>query len=176
MATPTLAEFLARYAPDGQRVAADITAERDADSNSPLVIVRHGRFAAVLALMPFNGNSVGDGAHLCIDVHPFVDGLDATAGVFGMTEGRKVTFPDETGQHSHGWPSAHGISVLIGEQDGPDDPDAIPAAAARLKASLEYVRENGFGECVDDDSIIEEAATRYLEAIGGRRPMTVPGA
>lgn len=109
----TVDEFLSCHDPDGTRVVADITPQRDAAGNSPLVVVRHpdGRLAAVLALMPFSG----EGAHLCIDVHPFADGRDATAGVFGMTTGRRWQLPD-TGSTSHGWPSANLIAVLIGEQ------------------------------------------------------------
>jgi hypothetical protein len=103
-----LAEFLAVYDPDGTRVIADVTPARDADENSPFVIVRHGEFTAVLALMPFED-------HLCVDVHPFTRGGDATAGVFGMTEGQRWCLPD-TGTASHGWPSAHLIAVLIGAQ------------------------------------------------------------
>ena len=69
-----LADFLATYDPDGTRVKARIRAERDKDGNSPFIVVEHGSFTAVLTLMPFDG----DKAHLCIDVHPFVDGEDAT--------------------------------------------------------------------------------------------------
>lgn len=105
----TLAEFLARHDPDGTRVLADITPVRDSDRNSPFIIVRHGPHAAVLALMPFDD-------HLCIDVHPFESGQDATAGVFGMTTGRQWQLPD-TGTTSHGWPSAHLVAVLVGKQD-----------------------------------------------------------
>jgi hypothetical protein len=72
----TLTEFLAAYDPDGTRIVADIEAVRDADGYSPLIIVRCGRFAAVLALMPI------DGKYLDIDVHPFTDGQEATAGAF----------------------------------------------------------------------------------------------
>lgn len=103
--------FMAAFDPDGTRVIADITPVRDADGNSPFVVVRHGRFAAVLCLMPFSG----DDGHLCIDVHPFADGQDATAAPFGMTDGRRVQFPP-TGKTSHGWPATHGVSVLIGKQ------------------------------------------------------------
>lgn len=106
----TLAGFLARYDPDGTRVAAEITPERDKDGSSPFIIVRHGRFAAVLCLMPFED-------HLCIDIHPFTDGQDATAGAFGMSDGRRVSFP-VTGTTSHGWHSAHLVTVLVGEQEG----------------------------------------------------------
>jgi len=105
----TIDQFLAMH---GTRVVADITAERDADGNSPLVVVRHGRFAAVLALMPFSDNT-----HLCIDVYPFADGTEATAGVFGMSDGQRWCLPAH-GPTSHGWPSAHLIAVLVGEQAG----------------------------------------------------------
>jgi hypothetical protein len=111
MAEPTFDAFMARYDPDGTRVIADIDVQRDADDNSPFIVVRHGGFTAVIVPMPFDGA----GAHLCIDVHPFADGQDASAGVFGITAGRQWCFPP-TGQTSHGWPSTHGVSVLIGEQ------------------------------------------------------------
>jgi hypothetical protein len=107
----TLSEFLATYDPDGTRVIADITPVRDDDGNSPFVIVRHGKFTAILALMPFSG----DKAHLCIDVHAFVNDMEATGSVFGMDEGRRYTLP-ATGTTSHGWDSAGLIAVLIGEQ------------------------------------------------------------
>lgn len=110
----TLEEFLTRYDPDGTRVITDVTPERDADGNSPFVIIRHGRFAAILCLMPFDGED----AHLCIDVHPFADDRDATAGAFGMSDGTRVCFPAvTTGTTSHGWPSAHLVSVLVGKQE-----------------------------------------------------------
>ena len=108
----TLREFLAEHDPDGTRTKADIEAVRDSYGNSPLVIVRHGRFAAVLALMP----SDGKGAHLDIDVHPFVNGLKATAGVFGMTRGRRHQGLPVTGTASAGFNSANLVAVLIGEQ------------------------------------------------------------
>jgi hypothetical protein len=107
----TLTEFLTAADPDGTRVVADIEAVRDGDGNSPLVIVRHGRFAAVLALMPFSNAD----AHLCIDVHAFADGEQATAGAFGMTTGRRHELP-ATGTTSRGWNSASLVAVLIGEQ------------------------------------------------------------
>jgi len=103
-----LSGFMARFDPDGSRTAADITPVRDADGNSPFVVVRHGKFTAVLSLMPFED-------HLCIDVHAFADGQDAAAGVFGMTTGRRFTLP-ATGQTSHGWNAARLITVLIGKQ------------------------------------------------------------
>ena len=170
MAHETLAGFLSAYDPDGTRVIADITTERDDDGNSPFVIVRHGEFTAVLALMPFTASAGDPGSHLCIDIHPFVNGLDAAAGVFGMTEGSRVRFPEVTGLHSHGWPAARLVSVLIGRQEDAGDPDAQRVFSAALAAALKRVAENGFGECVDDDAIIELAAVAYLGAIGGRIP------
>jgi len=109
----TLDEFLALYDPDSTRVVADITPARDADGNSPFIIVRHGRFTAVLALMPFTG----EGAHLCIDTFSFVDGKDATAGVFGMSNGQRSALLPSLGTKSHGWYSAHTVAVLFGEQE-----------------------------------------------------------
>lgn len=108
MPAKTLTEFLATYDPHGGRTITEITPERDQNGSSPFIIVRHGRFTAVLALMPFDD-------HLCIDVFPFVDGNDATAGVFGLSAGHQWQLPD-TGTTSHGKPSAHTIAVLIGEQ------------------------------------------------------------
>ena len=116
----SLAEFLAVYDPDGTRVVADITPVWDADGSSPFVIVRHGRFAAVLSLIPFDG----DGAHLCIDVHPFADGEDATAAVFGMSDGYQWWLKPGTKTTSHKAASARGVSVLIGEQGTTGDDTA----------------------------------------------------
>lgn len=111
----SLTEFMRRADPDGSRVTADIEVQRDADGNSPFVVVRYGKFTAVLALMPFDDKGEFAG-HLCIDVHPFVDEQDATAAVFGMSNGCKWWLQTTSGTTSHGAPSAHGISVLIGEQ------------------------------------------------------------
>jgi hypothetical protein len=112
--TKTLSEFLATYDPDGTRVVADVEAIRDNDGNSPFIIVRHGRFAAVLALMPFTGED----AHLCIDVHPFADGEQATASIFGMSNGYQadLVINDATRTTSFRRPSANLVAVLIGEQ------------------------------------------------------------
>lgn len=108
-APKTLTEFLNRYDPHGKRTITEITPERDADGNSPFIVVRHGRFAAVLALMPFDD-------HLCIDVFAFTDGEDATTGIFGMSNGQRWRFP-VTGTTSHGWNSVHTVALLIGEQN-----------------------------------------------------------
>jgi hypothetical protein len=158
MAHQTLAGFMAAYDPDGSRVKAEITARRNAAGDSPFIVVRHGEFTAVLALMPFDD-------HLCIDVHSFTGGQDAAAGVFGMTEGCRVSFPDVTGVRSHGWAAAGTVSVIVGEQDGEADPAAQRKEAADLAAALTEIGKNGFGDCVDDDSVIEAAARAYLAII-----------
>lgn len=110
MTAETFGEFMRAFDPAGTRTVTEIRPVRDADGNSPFVVVRHGRFTAVLALMPFDD-------HLCIDVHPFADDRAATAGVFGMSAGRTWRLP-VTGALSHGWPSASLISVLTGRQEG----------------------------------------------------------
>lgn len=107
----TLAEFLALADPDRTRVVADIEAVRDANGDSPLIIVRTpgGKYAAVLAVM--------DLGYLDIDVHPFMDGASATASVFAMSQGRDALIPAApTGTTSVKRPSAPLVAVLIGEQ------------------------------------------------------------
>jgi hypothetical protein len=162
MAEHTLDGFLARYDPDGSRVVFDLRAERDANGDSPLIIIRDeaGR-VAVINPMPL-------GNHLCIDVHPFIGGLDAVAGVFGMTAGRRISLPETGGAHqlrSHGWPAVRLVSVIVGEQEGLDDPDVQAATASELKAALEVIDAIGFGASVDDDSVVRAAARAYLDAI-----------
>lgn len=109
----TLTEFMSTYDPEGTRVVLDIdVTKEDPQANSPWIVVRFGDYAAVLTLM-------GVQDHLCIDVHPFVNGAKATAGVFGMSEGFRKHPPAINPEHpttSHGWNSAALVSVLIGEQ------------------------------------------------------------
>jgi len=75
---------------------------------SPFIIIRHGEFTVIV-------NPIGLGDHLSVDVHSFVAGEDATAGVFGMSTGKRWSLP-KTGTKSHGWPSANLVAVLVGEQ------------------------------------------------------------
>ena len=111
MAAHSLTEFMARYNPDGTHPVTEIeamssgTGERHA---SHFIIVRHGPWTALV-------NPLGCGDHLCIDVHPFMDGENATAAAFGMTEGRRVQFP-HTGMTSYGYPSCGLVAVLLGGQ------------------------------------------------------------
>jgi hypothetical protein len=139
-----LGRFMARFDPDGSRTVADITPVRDANGDSPFVVVRHGEFAAVIALMPL-------GDHLCIDVHPFVSGQDAAAGVFAISGGHRIELPP-TGRTSHGFPAVGIASVVIGEQGtGPvtrslRDGDALRVTGGRWQGftgQVEHVNKTG---------------------------------
>lgn len=69
MAAQTLAEFMAKYDPEGDRTVAIVEAKSPNDG-TPFVVARAGKFTAVITLA-----NLGD--HLSIDIHPFVDGQDA---------------------------------------------------------------------------------------------------
>jgi hypothetical protein len=106
-----LADFLADYNSDGSHPVTEITIPADSSQSappSPFIIVRCGDKVAIINPMGFHD-------HLCVDVHSFVAGEDATAGVFGMSAGKRWALP-ETGTTSHGWNSANLIAVLVGEQ------------------------------------------------------------
>lgn len=107
MAKETFEEFAQVYLP------ADVqTIEVPGDAEAwPVVVVKHGKYTAVVQFM-------GLGSHLCIDVHPFVDGKAARAGVFGMEEGRRIeAFADAaSGGTSRQLPATRLVAVLIGEQ------------------------------------------------------------
>jgi hypothetical protein len=104
----SLKEFMARFAPGGQRVVAEIKPDRDERGDSPFIVIRDGDRTAVICVMSLDN-------HLCIDVHPFIGGQAATASVFGIADGHDVQLP-ATGTTSHGKPSVGLASVLIGEQ------------------------------------------------------------
>lgn len=111
----TLAEFIRRFAPDGRRVVAEVTTDRDEHGDSPFIIVRDGDRTAVICVMALGDDEDGS-RHLCIDVHPFLDDREATASVVGIVNGRDVQLPP-TGTTSFGRPSLPGIaSVIIGAQ------------------------------------------------------------
>jgi len=93
-----------------------IDVPHEKDGSSPFIVVRHGDYTVVI-------NPLGLGDHLSVDIHSFVKGEDATAGVFAMSNGRRWTLGDSpkesvTGTKSHGWPSAGLVAVLVGEQTG----------------------------------------------------------
>ena len=82
------------------------------------VKVEVGPYTAMLCCMAVGE---GDDAYLDIDVHPFVDGDHATAGVFGMSEGYRAALdtrnmPEGKQTTSQGWPSANMLAVLVGKQ------------------------------------------------------------
>jgi hypothetical protein len=109
MPTNDLNEFLAKYNESGTHPVTVIDVPISESGNSPFIIIRSGDKVALVNPLAFDD-------HLCIDVHSFVADEDATAGVFGMSKGRRWAFPT-TGTTSHKWNSAALISVLIGDQD-----------------------------------------------------------
>jgi hypothetical protein len=112
-------DFLAKYNASGEHPVTiiDVPDSNAASSQaSPFIVIRHGDKVALV-------NPIGLGDHLSVDIHSFVAGDDATAGVFGMTKGARWELP-ETGTTSHKWNSAALVAVLIGEQGGPRKPKA----------------------------------------------------
>jgi hypothetical protein len=102
-----LTEFLAEYNGDGSHPVTEINVE-GGNEPSPFIIIRHGDKTVIV-------NPLGLGDHLSVDIHSFVAGEDATAGVFGMSNGKRWALP-ETGTTSHKWNSANLIAVLVGDQ------------------------------------------------------------
>ncbi len=127
MAANTLAEFIDTYCtPKAAYVSA--TAIRmgasypridvgDTDDRWPSVLVTAGDKAAVVRFKNVAADDPHE-QHLCIDVHPFVHGRKARAGVFGLEVGRRLEgFPDSQADGtSHGFPAAHLVAVLVGRQ------------------------------------------------------------
>jgi hypothetical protein len=103
--TTTLDGFLDCYTGDREVMEFDLDLAPD---KSPFIVIRYGEHVMVL-----NPMALSD--HLCLDVHPFHKGRDATAGVFGMSNGARYTF-EKTGTTSHKWPSTGLVAVLLGEQ------------------------------------------------------------
>lgn len=109
MAQKNLNEFLTFYNKDGSHPVTEIELNpNDGYNDSPFIVVHSGPYAVII-----NPQQLDD--QLSIDVHPFVGGEPATAGVFGMPFGRRVRFP-ATGTTSAGFPSASLVVVLVGEQ------------------------------------------------------------
>jgi hypothetical protein len=105
-------EFFDKFAGDDRQII-DVEVEHSSilhgeGKQQTWVVVRYGDKTMVLDL-------AGLGDHLSVDVHSFIDGKDATAGVFGMSQGRRweLAGPPTT---SHRFPSAHMVTVLLGEQ------------------------------------------------------------
>jgi hypothetical protein len=129
----TLDELVALAHADGHTVT-EVDATRNEKGLAPFIVIRHGELAFVMRVMPFDD-------HLCADVRSYIGGAPVTAGAFGMTDGRRVMFP-ETGDTSLGWNSANLISVLVGPQG--TTPPAAPAAG------LTYAQEQAAGAVADD--------------------------
>lgn len=106
MTNRTLDEFLTTYGNDREVIEIDLAFYR-ADQ-SPYIVVKHGEYAVVL-------HPMGLSDHLCVDAHPFVDGKEATAAAFGMTEGVRSELTS-AGTKSYGWPSDVLVALLIGRQ------------------------------------------------------------
>lgn len=106
-----LDNFLATY---GDRVIADINLEAFAAEHigeAPMFIVRFGDKVAVIHPM-----LVAD--YIDIDVHPFVDGKDASAAVIGFIPTNRLDSfdPKATPSRSNGLPAANLVAVIIGNQ------------------------------------------------------------
>ena len=110
----TFNEFVAVYgSPDKPHPVIEVGPEA---ADWPSVVVKFGDYTAIVQFMGVGAD--GDSPHLCIDVHPFVNGQAARASVFGMEVGRRVEAfraGDTTGT-SLGLPATPFVAVLIGEQ------------------------------------------------------------
>jgi hypothetical protein len=134
----TLDELVALAHADGHTVT-EVDATRNEQGLAPFIVIRHGELAFVAHVMPFDD-------HLCADVRSYIGGAPVTAGAFGMTDGRRVTFP-ETGDTSLNWNSTNLVSVLVGPQGTTPPPAPPPAAPA---AGLTYAQEQAGGQLADE--------------------------
>ena len=109
----TFESFMRTYGrPDGNHPVFEVG---DSIEAWPTIVVRFGDTIAVMQLCGVGAD--GDHPHLSIDIHAFVAGRLARAGVFGMENGRRYeAFDDTAPGTSHGWPAVQGVTVLIGEQ------------------------------------------------------------
>lgn len=105
----TLDEFLTQYAPDPKRVVLDIEVPAQADGETPFIVLRYGDYTMVV-------NPMGLRDHLCVDVHPFINGQAANVAAMGMTQGVRHSFPTGDLPTSHGWPAVAMLSALLGAQ------------------------------------------------------------
>jgi hypothetical protein len=110
--TSTLDSFLATYGTPETIVAdIDLANFNVDDGNSPMIVVRFGNKAVVI-----NPMAVSD--YIDIDVHPFVDGKEASAAVLGFSpENRFVGFtPEDTLLRSNELPAVGLVAVVVGKQ------------------------------------------------------------
>ncbi len=115
----TLDEFMKNYASGdaASRVVLDMEVQPfTEDSLSPFIVLRFRGRVMVLDAMALSGKD-GENEHLCLDVHSFIDGQEARAGVFGMEQGARVQFPAaKTPGRSHNWPATKLVAILLGRQ------------------------------------------------------------
>src|SRR5689334_3653601 len=115
MAEKTFRKFLDAFdRPGGKYPVIDLDT---ADQQRYTLVVSYAG-GAKKALVQFIGLAAGTGnEHLCLDVHAFVDDLEARSGVFGLDNGARYTGFDTTAPgRSHGWPAVRLVAVLIGTQ------------------------------------------------------------
>lgn len=111
----TFTEFLDAYGrPDGQHPVIDLDT---ADQQRHTVIVSYAG-GTKKALVQFMGLAGGtDTEHLCLDVHAFVDDIEARSSVLGIERGiRYPGFDESAPGRSHGQPAVRLVAVLIGVQ------------------------------------------------------------
>jgi hypothetical protein len=105
--TTTFDGFRRAFLPDKHTTVIDVPENL---LERPSVVVRYGRYTAVLDLMPQDD-------HLCIDVHPFVDGAAGRAAAFGMERGRRIELAAHLCPATMlGQPAVSLVSVLVGDQ------------------------------------------------------------
>jgi hypothetical protein len=107
--TTTLDGFLATFTGDREVIEVDVP-DLSGAAKSPFVVVRFGEYTMVL-------NPMGLTDYLDLDIHSFKDGRRTTAAPWGMTNGQRFAL-EPTGTTSQGWPSASGVFVLVGKQEG----------------------------------------------------------
>lgn len=121
-------EFFERYVDPTRRNVVEIDmAEQRAklsageDPLSPMIIIKDGPRTMILNPMAMRRSSsvVNDPLnvdYLDLDIHSFIDGQDATAGGFGMSNGARFPMFPDSPTSSQGWQSASLVVVLLGEQ------------------------------------------------------------
>jgi len=85
----SIEKFLQTYNPDGRHPVYEIEIDPDTEEavkTCPFIIIRHGRFAAVIGAMGLKGQ-------LDLDVFPYIDGKPGKGTAFGMTAGAREDIP-----------------------------------------------------------------------------------
>lgn len=75
----------------------------------PSLVVKYGKYTAVIDLLPQTD-------HLCIDVHPFIDGEASHAGVIGMERGRQIELAAHLCEATvYGRPAVRLVSIVLAD-------------------------------------------------------------